>query len=285
MTKRRNKKISEMELEILTSFILGKPKEFSIANPDFVLSKLEKKKLSELIKRRLSQEPLAYILGKKEFFGLDFKVNKNVLIPRPETEHLVEEAVKAIIGIRDNQPDRVIKIHELATGSGAIIVSLAHELVSRRYEKNLEFEASDISEEAMKVARENAKKLLKENNHILFRQIDILKTEINISADILISNPPYIPSTKIAQLDKTIRNFEPWLALDGGNDGLEYYHAIFGHIQRTRPGIVLLEIESTNTEKIRKTAKDTLKNYSVDTIKDLAGKDRILKLNYLPFPQ
>lgn len=282
MTKGKSRKIPELEIEILTSFVLGKPKEFSIAHPDFVLSSVQKKKLNALIKRRLDQEPLAYILGKKEFFGLNFKVNKNVLIPRPETEHLVEEAIKAVEEIRKNRPNAIIKIHELATGSGAVIISLAHELRSRKFVKNLEFEASDISKKALKIAEKNAEEILGGNNDIQFRKADILKPKNLKNINILIANPPYIPSAKIATLDKTIGNFEPKLALDGGEDGLRYYSAIFKLAEEIEPEVVLLELESINSKKIKKVAESKLKNYSADLIKDLAGRNRILKLSSLP---
>ncbi len=273
MTKVNNYKIPKSEIEILTAHVLKKPKEFLITHPDFELSESQKKKFNTLFERRVNHEPLAYILGKKEFFGLEFKVDKNVLIPRPETEHLVEEALKSIKLLKKKE----IIIHEMATGSGAVIISLVHEL-KKSGKKKIQFEASDISKKALKIAKENAKNILGKTSPIKFSKKDILNSKIK-TVDVLISNPPYIESKNIKKLERTVKDFEPKIALDGGEDGLKYYKALLRMASEIKPQIILLELESPNAEKIKNVGNDFLMDYKAEIIKDLAGRKRVLKLS------
>jgi len=270
--------VPQLEAEILVSFALGKPKEFLFSHPELELSTKSEKKLKSLLKRRLKHEPISYITGKKEFFGLGFQVNKSTLVPRPESEHLVEVAVdeiKRIIEVnRSNKVRKKVLVHELATGSGAIIISLANEL------KNLSgtvYSASDISVEAIKIAKKNSKNLLG-NTKVSFRKLDILKSKKIPRADIIISNPPYIPTSKIKSLEQEVRDFEPKIALDGGKDGLKFYQAILEKSAKSSPKALILELESENSRKIESLAQKYFPDGQINLIKDLSGKDRVLLL-------
>ena len=204
---------------------------------------LLEKGIRKFIKRRMSGEPIAYILRNKEFWNYNFYVDKNVLIPRPDTEILVEEVIK-IIKINSS-----INILDIGTGSGCILLSILKEL---KYSKGM---GIDISARAIKIAKLNSKKL-NLLNRCRFEVFDLVKYNQG-KYDLIISNPPYIPSNDIKNLSKDIINYEPIRALDGGVDGLDLIKKVIyksNHLLK-RNGMLALEIGHNQYRKVSKILK------------------------------
>ena len=234
------------------------------------VSKAEEEKLYGAVKRRLTREPLQYITGTAPFMGLDFKVDKNVLIPRPDTEILVEEALRNL-----NDGSRIL---DLCTGSGCILISLL------KYSNDCKGVGTDISEGALGIARENARVILGEDNNAEFLEGDLFEALPGDTNDreknrfeMIVSNPPYIATDVIETLMPEVRDYEPRLALDGTGTGLLFYERIIpaakDHL--TVGGQLLLEIGYDQGEAV----KDIMdKNGYIETniIKDYAGNDRVV---------
>lgn len=225
------------------------------------------------VQRRAQREPVAYILGTKEFWSLDFRMTPDVLIPRPETEGLVETALQLL---PENAPVRVL---ELGTGSGIITIALAHE------RPNWRFWASDFSEKAIEIARSNARDHQLEER-VLWRTANWFDGlhETEKGMDLIISNPPYIATPDLKKLEPDVRNYEPMHALDGGQEGLDS----IGHIIRTattylRPdGWLLLEIGYDQGSAVLGLARQSGTFYQMAVDKDFAGLDRIARLRKRP---
>ncbi|MEN9405893.1 MAG: peptide chain release factor N(5)-glutamine methyltransferase [Bacillota bacterium] len=218
------------------------------------------------IKRLQNHEPIQYITGQQEFYGRTFLVNKNVLIPRPETEELVAL-------FRTTYPQNVhATVVDLGTGSGAIAITLALEC------PNLKLIAVDKSLTALKQAKVNAKRH-QVQERITFYQGNFL-APVNEQADVILSNPPYISTEELATLPKHVRNFEPKLALAGGRSGLAAYHTILDQITKLsyKPNLVLLEIGMTQGEQVTAIITAALPMYSCKVKKDLSGKERFIML-------
>jgi release factor glutamine methyltransferase len=228
-----------------------------------------------LIKQRVAREPVAYILGHKEFWSLDFIVTRNVLIPRPETECLVENVIECSKSYRNNHS---LKILELGTGSGAIIVALASEMPFHFYT------ATDFSFEAIQIARQNALKLISEKkiNWVLGDWLSPFKDN-TAAFDIILSNPPYIKKNIIQELQPEIYRFEPIAALDGGEDGLDSLkQIIFAAANKLRPGgRLFLEIGYDQKNSIIQIAR-SCGCYEMPLFKkDYAGNNRIAILRLI----
>ena len=237
----------------LNKFILDMDNEFE---PD---KDLEAKYLSRIEKRK-KHIPLQYIINKQNFYGLDFYVNESVLIPRYDTENIVDRIVK------DCKENKCLSVLDLCTGSGCIAVSL----------KKFGFEsvyAADISDKALSVAKYNAKL---NNADIIFLQSDLYENfPKEIRFDIIVSNPPYISTDEIARLEKQVRDFEPKLALDGGRDGLDFYKKIINLSKDflNNKGRLYLEIGYDQSKDVVDLAKK--EGYdNIVIIKDLSGRDR-----------
>jgi release factor glutamine methyltransferase len=241
-----------------------------------------------LLERRLAGESIAYILGRKEFMGLDFKVSPAVLVPRPDTEILVETSLKKIEESRENtklrfgevqKGRRPCSVLDLCTGSGAIAVSLKHEM------PELEVWASDISAEALDIARANAARLLPQD-HIRSPPIHFIQSDLFDALappspstprfSLITSNPPSIPSAEIERLAPEIRR-EPRLALDGGDDGLDIITRIItGAPDFLCPGgSLLLEAEPGQMDSIR-ILLETGGFNGIQTYRDLPGRERVI---------
>jgi len=208
----KNSGINSTETEIILANILRKDRSFLNAHPETKLAKHLESEFELKCKRRLAGEPLSYVLGSKEFYGLKFYVDKNVLIPRPETEDLVERVIKYA-------KDKEVNIADVGTGSGCIAVSLA---------KNLPLAsifATDIDERALRVAKRNAK-LHHMESRINFSLGNLLSS-IEANLDIIVANLPYIKTEKLAALEPEIKDWEPRRALDGGADGMSLYNQLF----------------------------------------------------------
>ena len=263
-----SKKLKKFEFEnpmlsarILLSSLLDKPKEYFVTHGDENINENIQIEFKQNIEKLISGIPIQYITNKQEFMGLNFFVDKNVLIPRQDTEILVQE----VIDICKNINKEKIKILDLCTGSGAIAVSIA------KYVHNAEVYASDISPQALKVANINSK-----NNDVFIKFIESnLFKKINERFDIIVSNPPYIKTNVIPMLDENVQN-EPKLALDGGIDGLHFYRKIIEQCNKylNENGIVCLEIGYDQKEDVIKIASNYFKQ--IYSKKDLAGNDRIV---------
>ena len=233
----------------------------------------ELKAFKKLIQRRIRREPVAYILGVKEFWSLDFEVNREVLIPRPETECLVETALDILSRYASTESWRIL---DLGTGCGAIIIALAAQ------EPRHTYFASDRSIPAARVARQNARR----NNcgeKIHFFNADWLAALNRKSAafNLIISNPPYIPSRVIAGLQPEIHSYEPIAALDGSDDGLKCYKEIIGaaHGYLEPGGALLLEIGHDQREVVRRLVEDSRHYRSFKCTKDYSGHDRVVSMH------
>ena len=222
------------------------------------------KEFNEGIERRANREPLQHILGTQEFMGLEFYVNRHTLIPRQDTETLVE------LVLADHK-EKDIKLLDMCTGSGCIAISLA---VHGGYHH---VEAADISTEALKVAEKNAEKLLQDP--IRFRHSDLFGAfdPTADKFDIIVSNPPYIPSDVIEELEPEVRDFEPRSALDGTADGLFFYEKLAEECGRflKENGSVYFEIGHDQGEAVENLLR-THGFKDTKTIKDLAGNDRVV---------
>ena len=249
---------ASLEAELLMRHALNLDAVAFLNNHESELPPEQERLIDSLAARRLSGEPLAYITGRREFYGLEFAVNPHVLIPRPETEHLVEKALE----LAQKIPSPVIA--DIGTGSGAIAVSLAVNLPDARVY------ATDISPEALETARSNAERH-KVTSRITFLQGDLAEP-LPEPVDILIANLPYVKSCDCASSP------EPHLALDGGIEELDVIEKLCGGLQgKLKPGgWVLLEIGQGQEKRVKELLAAALPNSSIDTIKDLAGIERVV---------
>jgi len=204
--KKNNIDSHQLDAEVILSNIMGVTREFLIANSDFDIAKNVMQQYLLAIERRIKNEPVAYIIGKKEFWSRDFIVNHNTLVPRPETELLIYK----LINLYKNKK---INILDIGTGSGCILLTLLKEL------KLAKGTGIDILPKAIATAISNAKKM-KLLSHSKFKVAD-LENFNSTKYDLIVSNPPYILFKDLKNLSKDIRNFEPLVALNGGNDGLD----------------------------------------------------------------
>ena len=229
----------KLDSEILLSEILNKRREELLVNLDEKVSVENQRRFQKIISRRFSKEPIAYILKKKEFWSKSFIVNKDVLIPRPETELMVEKIVKIF-----NKKD--IYILDIGTGTGCILLSILSEL------KNSKGLGIDISRQAIEIANKNLNKL-KLTNNIKF-DVKSLSDIYWRKFDLIVSNPPYIKSKDIKNLAEDVKKFEPKLALDGGNDGLDVIKKV---IYKSKcilkiKGMLALELGNEQIKKVSK---------------------------------
>jgi release factor glutamine methyltransferase len=226
----------ELDAEIILSNIMGVSREFLITNNKKNISENIIKKYQLAIKRRTNNEPVAYIIGRKEFWSQEFIVTNSTLVPRPETELLIYKIIKIF-------KNKNINILDMGTGTGCILLSILKEL------KNSRGIGIDISLKAIKVAKINSKKL-DLNYRSRFINIDLNKYNVG-KYDLIVSNPPYIPSRDIKNLSKDIVNFEPLFALDGGIDGLDLTKKVIyksKHLLKRR-GLLAIEIGNKQYKK------------------------------------
>ena len=235
----RNKNIISHELgsQVILSDLMKVTKEFLITNDQINISEEIRKKYNQAIQRRINREPVAYIIGMKEFWSQNFVVNKSTLIPRPETELLIYVIVKFF-------KDKRINILDIGTGSGCILLSVLKELSNSRGI------GIDISKEAIETAKVNSKNLSLEHRS-KFKVVDINKFNIG-KYDVIVSNPPYIPLRDIKNLDKDIKNYEPLVALKGGIDGLDLIKKVIykSTILLKKNGILVIEIGNQQYIKV-----------------------------------
>ncbi len=264
---RENKILSHiLDSEILLSKVLNKPREKILINLDQEINKKNISIFKKYLMRRSKKEPIAYILKEKEFFSKKFYVNKNTLIPRPETEILIEKLIKIFRKKR-------ISILDIGTGSGCIIISLIINL------NDSIGEGIDISKKAIKIARKNASKY-QILNRIKFKtkSVDHL---FGKRFDLIVSNPPYIEKKEIKNLSEDIKRFEPRMALDGGNDGLDLIKKVIYKSKEILKvnGTLALEIGNEQIKKVSKILIDN--NFRIKhVIKDYKNNVRCVIANY-----
>lgn len=256
-----------LDSQVLLSHIVGHPRTWLLAHLDAPLTSPQFDSAKEAFSQLQAGTPLPYILGHWEFFGLDLNVTKDVLIPRPETELLVEKAIAWIKA----SPQRT-SIADIGTGSGAIAVSLATQL------PHVHIVATDISPAALTVAKNNAKKFNVEKQ-IDFIECDLLPNDGIASFNLICANLPYIPTQTLHELP--IYGREPTLALDGGPDGLDVYRRLLKLApKRLAPhSMMLFELEASQGTKAFNLAYDMLDEVSIQLHQDFSGHDRLLEIN------
>ena len=253
--KFRSSSVDETDAEWIVSIVTGIKR--SELGGDSRVKSSHIDKIDELAAERIKGKPLSYVLGNADFYGYEIKVDERVLIPRPETEELVSEVLKVV-----KNTDRVL---DLCTGSGAIAL-----VINKK--SGASVTATDISEAALEVAKENFKQF---DAAVETRLID-LYGDLSEQYDIIVSNPPYIKTEEIDTLDKEVKDYEPRIALDGGEDGLDFYRRICeGAKQRlSEHGKLFLEAGYGEAEEIKKMLEN---DFNVEIIKDISGIDRIIK--------
>jgi release factor glutamine methyltransferase len=287
LTKYRPK-IASLDLELLIAHELKKSREFVLIYPEYAISDNLIRQLTKKIARRKRGEPLAHILGHKEFYGLDFKVTKDTLIPRPETELLVDLGIKAI----EDTADTNLSIVDVGTGSGNIIISIARAIESKNllHISHYKLRGIDISDKALGVAKYNAKKHNK--NEIKFIKSNLLdyflknnKTIKQFNNLIILANLPYLSREIYSATAPTVKNFEPKSALISGIDGLRHYEQLLKQIQTIKKTCCMLhvacfmEISPEQKNNLTRLIKKILPTAKIRFKKDLAGKWRICVIN------
>lgn len=255
-----------LDAEVILSFVLNKPKEFLYAHPENQLPKRASGEFRQLLKQRAKGTPVAYLTSEKNFFGRKFYVNRSVLIPRPETEQLVELVLQSLKNYQ--LPTTNYQLLDLGTGSGCIAVTLAKELAKAA---TIQIQASDVSIKALRVAKKNAKA---HGAKIKFIHSDLFKN-IPDKFDIVVANLPYVPAAHYRQLAKTLR-WEPKIAITDGTNTWRLYRRFFrqlrGHIKPRAK--IFLEIDPTAKKRIAGWAKLHFPRISIEFHRDLNKKIR-----------
>jgi release factor glutamine methyltransferase len=257
----------QLEARMLVEHVLGQPRAWVLAHPEALVDSSADEHLQRLVARRAGGEPIAYIVRKREFFGLDLYVDSRVLIPRPETEVLIDETLQLV---RDSRPSA--HILDVGTGSGAIALALATNLPSAR------ITAVDCSREALEVASINVERFG------LADRIELIQGDIvswlGSPVDIIVANLPYIPSESIRLLVPEVRDFEPRLALDGGTGGVILNLRLIEELPRllVPDGHVFLECEPHQIEALRMAASRSVPDVEIDFLLDGNHHARFLHL-------
>ncbi len=255
---------ARLDAMLLLETALGKNRSYLVANSEAAVSENAQKQFAILLKRRINREPISQIIGKKEFYGRQFKVSKDVLTPRPETEFIIEVALKLF------NKNSEINILDLGTGSGCIILTLLAEM------PNAKGVGVDKSKSALAIAAKNAYDLKIEN--VEFVHSDWCKNlESQQKFHLIVSNPPYIPKTEQKTLDAEL-DFEPETALFGGDDGLDCYRLIAKEISGLKFDFAILEIGINQEGEVKK----IFEQYQIkhkETLADLAGIPRVIVFN------
>ena len=257
-----------LDARFLLEEVCGTNLQTLLVFPEKKVTEEEVNQYRAFIQRRKDREPTAMILGEWDFMGLTFRLNKSTLIPEQDTEVLVETALEELK--RRGLREAPLRILDLCTGSGCILLSLLHEL------RNAGGLGTDLSEEALEAARENAVRLgLQERG--TFRQGDLWEPVGDERFDLIVSNPPYVPTEVIPTLEPEVRCGEPYAALDGGEDGLVFYRRIMreaaGHLKPS--GIIIVESGFDEAPQIAALMQDQ-KLRGIRTVKDYGGLDRVV---------
>lgn len=257
----QNLNVDYMLARKILLFTLEVEEKYIITNSEEPIEESKFVQYREYIEQLKSGKPIQYITKTQEFMGEKFYVDENVLIPQPDTEVLVEQAILKIQEIIEKKDKATVL--DLCTGSGAIAISL-----KKHFQKNIEIYASDISEKALEVAKKNTKNILKEDiNFILSDMFD----NINLKFDIIVSNPPYIKTNVIKTLSLDVQR-EPQIALDGGEDGLKFYRIMRNNIKEylNNEGYLLMEIGYDQKSQVTNIFEN------IKCVQDYAKNDRVV---------
>lgn len=263
LSKNKTIETPRLDAEVLLCYVLNCERISLVINKDRLLLEGDNAQYLSYIERRKKNEPISYITGKREFMSLEFDVAEGILIPRPDTEILVEKIIEIYKG-------KKVSIVDLCTGSGAIAVSLAH------YLKCAEITAVDKYDVCINCAKNNA---AKHNLDIDVIKADVLDDfEIDKNVDCIISNPPYIETDTLTTLPSDVKDFEPMYALDGGADGLIFYRKItdFAVKKLNSGGILAYEIGYNQAQNVKEIINKTNCFKYTEIIKDLSGLDRVI---------
>jgi release factor glutamine methyltransferase len=258
---------ARLDAEVLLAHTLGWERARLFAASDHTPTPQQVAAFRQLVRRRASLEPVAYLVGQREFYGLTLQVDPRVLVPRPETELLVELALEQARVRAAANRGHPLRLIDVGTGSGAIALALAHHLPTAV------IYATDVSRDALEVAAANLQRHHL-HEHVVLLHGDLL-SPLTEPVDLIVSNPPY---TVLAEIDAGVRRYEPHLALDGGSDGLGIYRRLFAQAPRwLRPGgVVLVEIGATQAAAVAALARAALADSQIVVQHDLAGLARIV---------
>ncbi|MDD3803020.1 MAG: peptide chain release factor N(5)-glutamine methyltransferase [bacterium] len=257
-----------LNAELIMAHCMNKDRTYLYSNYNKVLTRIEANYFKSLVRRRLKREPVQYIVGESEFMSLPFKINRNVLIPRPETETLVEYALNFCLENRKKS----FRVLDIGCGSGNIIISIA------KYAPKMTYVATDISKGALRVTRENrVLNRIKDSIHLIQSDgFSALKKKRIFDA--VLSNPPYIPKKEIKNLQPEVSEFEPESALCGGEDGLDHVRNIIDSASSymKKGGLLAVEIGFNQHKEVIKHIRQDNKYRDAKMIKDLSGIERVL---------
>jgi release factor glutamine methyltransferase len=254
-----------LNAELLMMFVLGCERAYLYAHPERELQAAEQQSYDEVVRERARGCPTQYITGHQEFWGLDLIVTPAVLIPRPETEHVVENVLELV---KQRDPEEKLRLIDVGAGSGCIALALASEL------STVEIHACDISEEALEIARINAARLRLEHR-IQFQRSDLLAAYPGEQFDFVVSNPPYVGESEADKVQRQVRDFEPKVAVFSGDEGIDVYRRLIPQARAAlKPGgWLVMEIGFSMEEKV----KQLLASWEeIQTMVDLQGIPRVL---------
>lgn len=263
---------ARLSAELLLAHVLKVPRIKLYTDYERPVGENDLAEFRELVRRASEQEPIAYLTGKAHFFNLEFNITRDVLIPRPDTETLVENVLQLARRSSGFEAPRVL---DLCSGSGCVAAAIAH------HHKNATVVATEISPSAIEVARRNIERLgLADRVTLLLGDLfePLAQAVDQHPFDLIVSNPPYIATAEVEKLDRSVRDYEPRLALDGGPDGLYIHRRIFREAgARLRGGgRIFLEIAFDQGQAIRALAAEHSQFQQVQILKDHAGNDRVL---------
>jgi release factor glutamine methyltransferase len=258
------------DAEILLAHVIEQPRQYIMTHPDGDITAHQFNDFIRLIKERIKHIPVSYLTGYKEFYGLEFLVNKNVLTPRPETEILIDAVLQTI-----KEFNHYVTIADIGTGSGCIPIAILNnsQHIFRMY-------ASDISRKALKVAKQNAERYEEMiQDRLTFHRGNLIKPLKMVPLDMVIANLPYLSIDEYRERPELHQ--EPQIALTDKDDGLSLYRELFEQIRdrAQTPFYIFLEIGTAQADAISKLAHDYLEVKKIDILKDLAGHDRVLKIH------
>lgn len=267
------KKHSQIEADLLLGHVLNKSKEFLYTNPSTKLTVSQTKQFEQMAKKRESGVPAAYLLGYKHFYGLKFKVTKSVLIPRPETEWIVDKTLKLVAQKLYTHPRTTLKILDVGTGSGCIAISIAKTVSS----KNVKVFASDISVSALKLAKENAGS---NKAKVSFAKRNLLHGAKG-KFDLIIANLPYVPLKEYSKRYNNLKH-EPKLALTDGTNNFILITKLLNQVPKhmNQNGVLLLEVDPSAISIITKSAMSIKQINNIEVVRDINGLERFVILTW-----
>ena len=254
-----------LNAELLMMFVLGCDRAHLFAHPERPLTAEEQSRYDDVIRERARGCPTQYIIGHQEFWGIDLIVSPAVLIPRPETEHVVETVLTLV---RQRNPEEKLRLIDVGTGTGCIALALATELPW------IDIHACDISDEALEIARINAARL-RLHHQVQLRRSDLLSVYVGEQFDFVVCNPPYVGESEADKVQKQVREFEPKIAVFSGQEGMDIYKRFIpqAHAVLNPGGWLVMEIGFFSEEKVKALLADWT---DVQTTADLQGIPRVI---------